>query len=230
MCSIAGANDAAHRGHGAGCRAESRHGDPGTWWDTFAGVAISNLHLPHGRRVTNAAAVQHAGHFALGARGRRCPHRRPALSAPGLVQTLGTNSPALTVPVTIGNGSGLPLGYSAVPWRQSKPGELWRGQFDAAGRPVAYGLWQDISSPGARKSPQASPVTVINKTAKDEGIAGPINIGLAFPFFTNTFYATLRFAEWICDLHSLQRRYFDQYVASQKHRAGQHDFVLLDGT
>jgi hypothetical protein len=47
-------------------------------------------------------------------------------------------------------------------------------------------LWQDISSLGQDISSNFTQLSGI-KTAKDEGIAGPVNIGFAFPFFTNSF-------------------------------------------
>jgi hypothetical protein len=151
-----------------------------TWFDTFAGVAISNFSLtvPDTNPVTvNTPSFLRSIGLYVGL------PPRANLSAANLTQTLGTNSSLLSVPVAIGNGGGLPLGYSLVVTNAN---------------PVAYGAinstqpggpvftWKDISSIGTNISSNftalASP-----KAATDEGIAGPINIGFPFPFFTNSF-------------------------------------------
>jgi Domain of unknown function (DUF5060) len=152
----------------------------GTWWDTFADVAITNLTFTvvGSNAVTlNTPAILRSAALYVG------PAPQASVAAPGLTQTLGTNSPALTVPVTIISGTGLPLGYSIS---VTNPSPVSYGAINSTqpGGP-AY-TWQDISSLGQDISSSftalASP-----KTAKDEGIAGPVNIGFAFPFFTNSY-------------------------------------------
>jgi hypothetical protein len=153
----------------------------GTWWDTFAGVAISNFtftvtssNLP----VTlNTPPILRSAALYIG-----LPPQANVI-APNLNQMLGTNSPAISVPLAIANSGGLPLGYSLV---VTNPSPVAYSAINSAqpGGPVY--AWKDISALGQDISSSfaalASP-----KTAADEGIAGPINIGFAFPFFTNSF-------------------------------------------
>ena len=152
----------------------------GTWWDTFAGVATSNFTFTvtgTNAATVNTPAILRSAALYVG----QPPLARVA--APGLTETLGTNSPALVVPVTIANGGGLPLGYSVV---LTNPGPVAYGAVNSTqpGGP-AY-LWQDISSLGQEITSSFTALAP-PKTAKDEGIAGPINIGFAFPFYTNSF-------------------------------------------
>ena len=153
----------------------------GTWWDTFAGVAISNFtftvtntNLP----VTlNTPPILRSAALYVG-----LPPQANVI-APNLNQMLGANSPAISVPLAIANSGGLPLGYSLV---VTNPSPVACSAINSAqpGGPVY--AWKDISALGQDISSSftalASP-----KTAADEGIAGPINIGFAFPFFTNSF-------------------------------------------
>ena len=153
----------------------------GTWWDTFAGVAISNFtftvtntNLP----VTlNTPPILRSAALYIG-----LPPQANVI-APNLNQMLGTNSPAISVPLAIANSGGLPLDYSLV---VTNPSPVAYSAINSAqpGGPVY--AWKDISALGQDISSNfaalASP-----KTAADEGIAGPINIGFAFPFFTNSF-------------------------------------------
>jgi hypothetical protein len=153
----------------------------GTWWDTFAGVAISNFtftvtssNLP----VTlNTPPILRSAALYIG-----LPPQANVI-APNLNQMLGTNSPAISVPLAIANSGGLPLGYSLV---VTNPSPVAYSAINSAqpGGPVY--AWKDISALGQDISSSftalASP-----KTAADEGIAGSINIGFAFPFFTNSF-------------------------------------------
>jgi hypothetical protein len=153
----------------------------GTWWDTFAGVAISNFtftvtntNLPV---ILNTPPILRSAALYVGL---------PPLAnvtAPNLNQTLGTNSPAFSVPLAIANSGGLPLGYS-LSVTNANPVAYSAISSTQPGGP-AY-AWKDISAIGQDIS---SSFTVLAgpKTAKDEGIAGPINIGFAFPFFTNSF-------------------------------------------
>jgi hypothetical protein len=153
----------------------------GTWWDTFAAVPISNFTFnvsSTNEPVTiNTPAILRSAALYVG------PPPQANVIAPSLTQTLGTNSPLLTMPVTITNGGGLPLGYSLCVSNVS---------------PVAYGainstqpggpafIWKDFSSIGQNISANFTALAP-PKAAGDEGIAGPINIGFSFPFFTNSF-------------------------------------------
>ena len=151
-----------------------------TWWDTFAGTAISNFTftvVSSNTPVTlNTPPVLRSAALYVGL---------PAygsVSAPSLIQTATFNSPAFSVPITITNSGGLPLAYSlsvtgAVPVNYSAVNSA------QSGGPVF--AWKNISAVGqditSSFTALASP-----KTAKDEGIAGPIDIGFAFPFFSGS--------------------------------------------
>jgi hypothetical protein len=151
-----------------------------TWWDTFAGVPISNtpFTVSSTNPVTlNTPAILHSAALYVG-----LPPQASVIT-PALAQTLGTNSSLLTVPLTISNSGGLPLGYSICVTNVS---------------PVAYGAinstqpggpafaWKDYSDIGQDISSNFTALAP-PKSAENEGIAGPINIGFAFPFYTNTF-------------------------------------------
>jgi hypothetical protein len=147
-----------------------------TWWDTFAGEAISNFNLSIADTnpiVLNTPAVLRSVALYVG--------RPPlaALNAPALVQTLGTNSPALYVPVTLTNSGGLPLGYSLSVTGASSVAYTAVNSTQPGG-PVFS--WKDISGIGTEISSTFTALAA-PKNAKDEGIAGPINLGFTFPFF-----------------------------------------------
>jgi hypothetical protein len=81
-----------------------------TWWDTFAGVPITNFaftvtstNVPV---TVNTPAILRSAALYVG-----LPPQANVI-APNLTQTLGTNSPLLTVPLVITNSGGLPLGYT----------------------------------------------------------------------------------------------------------------------
>ncbi len=152
----------------------------GTWWDTFNDVALSNFTftVASTNPVTlNTPAFLRSVALYAG------PTPRANIAAANLTQTLGTNSPAITVPVTVANGGGLPLGYTVTVTNMS---------------PVVYGavnssqpggpafLWQDISALGQEITSNFTQTTIL-KSAKDEGIAGPVNIGFNFPFYSNSY-------------------------------------------
>jgi len=147
-----------------------------TWWDTFAGVALSNFTFAvsgtNGATLATPAILRSIALFAG-------PPAQAAISAPHLTQTLGTNSPPLLLPLVITNRGGLPLACSlsvtgAVPVAYSALNST------QPGGPVF--AWKDISAVGLQITnftTLASP-----RSARDEGIAGPINIGFNFPFFS----------------------------------------------
>ncbi len=153
----------------------------GTWWDTFAGVAISNFTFvvasPGSPVTLNTPAILRSAALYVGL------PPQANITAPNLNPTLGTNSPAFSVPLAIANRGGLPLGYS-LSITNPTPVTYTAINSTQPGGP-AY-AWKDISPVGQDIS---SIFTALAgpKTARDEGIAGPINIGFAFPFFTNAF-------------------------------------------
>src|SRR6185436_3535230 len=81
----------------------------GTWWDTFAGSAISNFNFTvvgtNPVTVSTPPVLRSAAFFA-----GKPP--QAGIGAPLLTQTLNTNSPPVTVPLAITNSGGLPLSYS----------------------------------------------------------------------------------------------------------------------
>jgi hypothetical protein len=155
--------------------------NPGTysavWWDTFAGVAISNFTftVADTNPVTlNTPSILRSAALYAGIR------PQAGLSAPSLVQTLGTNSPPVVLPITLTNSGGLPLSYSlcvtganAVAYSAMNSTQL--------GGPIF--AWKDISGVGSNITGNFTALAA-PKNAKDEGIAGPINIGFGFPFFS----------------------------------------------
>src|SRR5262249_43822294 len=97
-----------------------------------------------------------------------------------LSRTVGTNTPAFSLPLTITNGGGLPLGYSLAVTGASAVAYAAMNSTQPGGPVFA---WKDISGIGQDIASNFSTLTSSN-TAKDEGIAGPINIGFPFPFFS----------------------------------------------
>lgn len=149
--------------------------------DTFAGAPISNFtftvagtNLPV---TVNTPAILRSAALYVG------PPPQASVVAPRLNQTLGTNSPLLTVPLGIVNGGGLPLGYWLTVTNASPVvyGAINSGQ---PGGPAYF--WKDYSAIGQDISGTFTALAP-PKTAEDEGISGPINIGFAFPFFTNSY-------------------------------------------
>jgi hypothetical protein len=148
-----------------------------TWWDTFAGGATTNFMMvvPDTNAVIlNTPAVLRSAALYVG------QPAQAALTAPSLIQTLGTNSPVLVLPVTITNSGGLPLGYSLSITGATSAAYTAMNSSQPGGPIYA---WKDISGVGTDIT---STFTALAgpKTAKDEGIAGPFNIGFAFPFFS----------------------------------------------
>ena len=152
-----------------------------TWWDTFAGVPISNFTFTVSSTNTpatlNTPAILRSAALYVG-----LPPQANVI-APALAQTLGTNSPLLTVPLTITNGGGLPLGYSLCVTNASPVAYSAINSTQPGG--PAY-TWKDYSGIGVDISSNFTALAP-PKTARDEGIAGPINIGFAFPYFTNSY-------------------------------------------
>src|SRR5437667_1737725 len=110
------------------------------------------------------------------------PPAAGSIADPEFSQVLGTNSPPLTLNLQIPNtgpAGGLPLLYSlsitgATPVSYSALSSLEpRGPVFA---------WKDYSAIGQDITTNFTALTA--RTAKDEGMAGPINIGFTFPFFS----------------------------------------------
>ena len=157
--------------------------NPGTysasWWDTFAGVVISNftVTVPDANPVSvNTPAILRSAALYVGL------PPQAGITAPVLTQTVGTNSPAFSFPITLANSGGLPLGYS-LSITGASPVLYTAINSTQPGGPTF--VWKDISAVGfdivTNFTALAAP-----KTARDEGIAGPIDIGFAFPFFSGS--------------------------------------------
>ena len=148
----------------------------GIWWDTFAGTALSNFNFTvsdtNPVTLTTPAVLRSVAFYA------GIPPQSSIVS-PQLTQTLGTNSPALTLPLVITNGGGLPVSYS-LSVTGVIPISYTAANSSQPDGPV-FG-WKDISAVGRDWTTNFTAVTA--KTAKDEGIAGPIDIGFVFPFFS----------------------------------------------
>jgi Domain of unknown function (DUF5060) len=152
----------------------------GTWWDTFAGTVISNFTftVANINPVTlNTPAILRSVALYIG-----LPPQANVI-VPNLTQTLGTNSPAFSVPLAIANNGGLPLGYSLFVTNANQIAYSAINSTQSGGPAFT---WKDISPIGQDISASFTALAG-PKTGKDEGIAGPVNIGFAFPFFTNSF-------------------------------------------
>jgi hypothetical protein len=101
------------------------------------------------------------------------------VAAPTLTETLGSNSPWVTLPLTIANHGGLPLSYSLSVTNVS-PVVYQAITSQQSGGP--WYAWKDISGTGVELTGSLTALT--GKSAKDEGIAGPVNLGFNFPFYS----------------------------------------------
>ena len=148
----------------------------GTWWDTFAGVALSNFNFnvvgTNAVTVAIPPVLRSAAFFAG-------PPAHAGVSAPNLVQTLATNSPPLNLPLTITNAGGLPLTWS-LSVTGANPVFYSVATSAQPGGPMF--AWHDISAIG--RDITGTFTAFGPKNRKDEGIAGPIGIGFNFSFFS----------------------------------------------
>jgi len=153
----------------------------GTWWDTFAGTALSNFTFTvasSSSPVTlNTPAILRSAALYVGL------PPQAGVSAPNLDQTLGSNSPALSVPLVIANSGGLPLSYSLG---LTNPSSVVYSAVNSTQPGGPAFTWKDLSTLGQDISANFKALAA-PKTRTDEGIAGPIDIGFAFPFCTNSF-------------------------------------------
>jgi hypothetical protein len=148
-----------------------------TWWDTFAGQALSNFTFTvvgtNPVPLPTPAVLRSVAFFAG-------PPPRASLGVDALTQTLGTNSPAVTLPLVLTNSGGLPLAWS-LSVTGASPLAYQAVNSTQPGGPVF--AWKDISAVGVNITTNFTALAP-PKTAGDEGIAGPINIGFNFPFFS----------------------------------------------
>jgi hypothetical protein len=148
----------------------------GTWWDTFGGTAISNFNFAVADTnpvILATPAILRSVAFYAGV------PPQSSVTPPQLTQTLGTNSPPLTLPLVIINAGGLPISYSLCVTGVSPIAYKAVNSSQPGGPTFA---WKDISFVGRDWTTNFTALTA--KTAKDEGIAGPIDIGFSFPFFS----------------------------------------------
>ena len=149
----------------------------GTWWDTFQGTAVSNFSFSvgagtNGVPLTSPPVLRSFAFYA----GQTSS---AAISAPSMTRTLGTNSPLITLPLLITNNGGLPLPYSLSVTGFNAVRYVAANSTQSGGPVFA---WKDYSSIGQDITETFTALT--GKPAKDEGIAGPIDIGFGFPFFS----------------------------------------------
>ncbi len=149
----------------------------GTWWDTFADAALSNFTFTvagtNGITLPTPPILRSVAFFA-----GKAP--QAAIAAPLLTQTLNTNSPPLTLPLWITNSGGLPLSYSLS---VTGANYVLYSAINSTQTGGPMFAWKDISVVGRDLTTNFTPLAG-PKTAKDEGIAGPIDIGFPFPFFS----------------------------------------------
>jgi hypothetical protein len=149
----------------------------GVWWDPAAGAVLSNITFtvtgPSQSNIITSPPILRSAAFYAGL------PARAQVGASALAETLGTNAPPVTLPVTITNSGGLPLAWSlsvtnAAPVAYSALTSLQTGGPQYA--------WKDISGIGVDLRTNLTATT--GKSALDEGIAGPVNLGFGFPFFS----------------------------------------------
>ncbi len=148
----------------------------GTWWDTFGGLRLSNFAftVAANNPVTLATpSILRSVAFFAG------PPPQASVLAPALTQTVGTNASPLHLSLVVTNNGGLPFLYSLCLTGASPVGYAAANSTQTGGPVFA---WKDISAIGRELSGSFTALTL--KNPKDEGIAGPIDIGFDFPFFS----------------------------------------------
>ena len=148
------------------------------WWDCFNGGTLSNFNLSvptNGATVSvSTPSILRSAALYVGKAGQA------ALSGPALTQTRVTNSPTVWTSLSLTNGGGLPLPYS-LSLTGLNPSAYTALNSSQAGEP-AY-RWRDVSAYGREISTNFTTLAA-PKVARDEGIAGPFNLGFGFPFFS----------------------------------------------
>jgi hypothetical protein len=148
----------------------------GTWWDTFAGAPITKFtfSVAGTNPVTiSTPSILRSAAFYAG------PSAQAGIAVPALSRSLGTNTPRLVLPITITNSGGLPLAYSLSVTGLSSVAYVATTSTQLGGPVYA---WKDFSATG--RDITTNFIALTGKTASDEGIAGPIDIGFGFPFFS----------------------------------------------
>jgi hypothetical protein len=151
----------------------------GTWWDTFLGIPVSNFTFTaSGTNSTTITTPQVLRSSAL------FVGKAPSTSVtpPALTWTLGTNSPAISLPLSLTNSGGLPVTYSLSVTGASPVLYTARNSSQPGGPAFA---WRDISGIGQDITSMFTPLAA-PKNARDEGIAGPFSLAFNFPFFSGS--------------------------------------------
>jgi hypothetical protein len=148
------------------------------WQDTVTGATLSNFTFavasPGAAATLGVPAVSRSLALVAG------PAPQAGLSAPPLVYTVEPNAAPFTVPLVITNGGGLPLAYSLSMTGLSLVAYSSLNSTQAGG---PFPAWKDISVVGTDITSSFTQLAA-PKTAKDEGIAGPFDVGFDFPFFS----------------------------------------------
>jgi hypothetical protein len=148
------------------------------WWDCYNGGTLSNLTIsvPSNGAVVavSTPAILRSAALHVG----KAP--QAALSGPALTQILASNAPPVFTSLALSNNGGLPLQYS-LSLTGLSPVMYTALNSTQFGGP-AY-VWRDVSAYGRNISGNFTALAA-PKAAGDEGIAGPFDIGFAFPFFS----------------------------------------------
>ena len=147
-----------------------------TWWDTITGTQISNFLFSV--TDTNPVTISTPTILRSTAMFAGTPPQA-ALQLPVLTRAVATNSPPLNLTLGITNNGGLPLAYSMCITGVSPV--IYTSADSSQLRGPGF-AWKDISGVGRDLTTNFTALTP--KSAKDEGIAGPIDIGFSFPFFS----------------------------------------------
>jgi len=149
-----------------------------SWTDGYTGAALSNFSLTIPANGATASvptpAIRRSAVLTVG----KSP--QAALSGPVLTQTLASNSPTVFTALTLTNSGGLPLQYSLMLTGLNTTAYTALNSTQSDG--PAY-VWRDISAIGTNITSSFSALAP-PKSAGDEGIAGPFNLGFEFPFFS----------------------------------------------
>ena len=151
-----------------------------TWWDCFGGFALSNFNLTiptDGATVSvGTPAILRSAALYVGRAAQA------TLAGPLLCQTLVTNAPPVFASLTLSNSGGLPLPYSLALTGLNSTAYTAANSLAPDG--PGY-RWRDVSAYG-RDISNATNFTALAgpKNARDEGIAGPFNLGFDFPCFS----------------------------------------------
>lgn len=149
------------------------------WWDAYNGGTLTNFTLTvpslAATNIIPTPPILRSAALYVG---------KPAqatLTAPSLEVTLGTNSPPYTATLVLSNAGGLPLNYQVALLSHRSADYSAVNSTQPSGPTFA---WRDISATGREITTNFTALAA-PKTVGDEGIAGPFDIGFAFPFYKN---------------------------------------------